>query len=491
MSDTTKVVAAGALVLVGGLLWWMLRDDAPESTAAASAVVGESTVPSEPVAPRPRPSADSTPEPEIAGPDVTATAKPGAAGDDLSPASACATDPGPECLYLDPDDDTLAQMARCGIVRYDYPRFLNQPDHPAAFDPKWEEEAEVTPKEREQLEAVARAFRSKLSADAVELAVEAGLERTWAEESPFFIVLGMVETRVEGGTYGESLLRVARERAGLDALPAPGAEPSLSDRAARLLTGAGDAFERAVAEALGPDRARELRGSSDGWSGIGRTLGNRCRVDEPAPPPPKSLPSTALQAQDCLEGWREGECGFLEVNDLLLDEMAKCGIVRYDFPTFLMTRDAEPMLDEAWSEAAGVGPAEAAVIAEVGEAFRERFYTDIVEMALEVGKTREWAEKTPLMGLMMALHDEVDDEGDVAEIFARIAKERAGQQAPSQTPSNDVHEAFVRRIAGLGDGFEVAMAERLGAQRAHQLREHADGWPDTRVQTGSQCKDEP
>ncbi len=219
-------------------------------------------------------------------------------------------------------------------------------------------------------------------------------------------------------------------------------------------------------------------------------MGNRRQVEEPPPPPPKSLPTTALQAQECLEGWREGECGFLEVNDLLLDEMAKCGIVRYDFPTFLMTRGAEPMLDEAWAEAAGVDPAEAAVIAEVGEAFRERFYADIVDMALEIGKTREWAEKTPLMGLMMALHEEVDDDGDIEVIFARIAKERAGQQAAPQTPSTDVHEAFVRRMVGLGDAFEVAMAERLGADRAHRLREHADGWPDTRVQTGSQCEDD-
>ncbi|MEM6994683.1 MAG: hypothetical protein AAF721_29480 [Myxococcota bacterium] len=404
------------------------------------------------------------------------------------PASACATLDGEDCLFVEPDGETIDEMARCGIVRYEIPAFLDHLDEAASFEEAWLADAEVSPEEHEALAAAAEAFRSKTMSDIADLAVQVGLERSWAEQTPMLVAIGMIQSELDPEEHAEALATVARERAGLADPPSTTAGAPVAERAARLLAGTGDAFQDALASAVGPARAAELRKQQDGWPGVTRSIGNRCPVEPPLPVHARHEPRTPEEAQACIEDWQKEECRFGDPNPLLLGAMAKCGIVRFDFPTFMMTRDAEPAFEADWAEGTRLTPVEIATLAEVGEAVRAALYRDVTALALEVGKTPEWAASTPMMGLMMALGDEVDDRAEIEAVFRTIAQERAAGIGPS-TPSPDagVHERFIRRIVELGPTFEAAVGERLGAARAHQLREHADGWPSTRVQSASRC----
>jgi hypothetical protein len=200
-------------------------------------------------------------------------------------------------------------------------------------------------------------------------------------------------------------------------------------------------------------------------------------------------PSTARQAQRCLDDWQGEGCRFLRPTPVMEQAMARCGVVRFEVPTFLTTRTAEPAFDDAWTRQAGLDDDEVLAVAEIGEAFRDALYRDVTALVVEIGKSEAWARQTPLMGMMMALHEEVDDdEGHIKAIFERIAQERAGLLEPPPASADlSVHERFVRRIAEVGPAFERALAVRLGRARAQQLRQHADGWPGSRVQTRSQC----
>jgi hypothetical protein len=401
-----------------------------------------------------------------------------APGDDRRSPEKCALSLDESCAFLSPDDETLRELTRCGIVRFDHPVSGD-------FDPQWLEMTGASEDEKKALAEAVDVFQTRLREQGAALAVEAGLDRAWAEQSNFLIVVGMVQTQVDADEQEASLLRIARERAGLEEAPA---DPTLIDRANRLLADSGDAFERVVAEKLGATRAHELRVAGDGWPGRRSHVGNRCRDLDPEPQPAGSkwVPKTRAEARNCMENWRDSGCRFLGPSDTLLEEMARCGAVRFDFPAFVMTRDADPTFDATFAGEVGLTPAEEAKIAEAVETFRANLYADVGKMVKSIGKSDEWAEQTPLMGLMMALHEEVEDEADIKAVFARIARERAGQLAPD--PTDDIHEQFIRRITTLGDDLEATLAQTLGPDRAHSLREHTDGWPGNRVQTASQCE---
>lgn len=406
----------------------------------------------------------------------------------VEPAAGCAVDRADHCPFLKPDRETLTEMARCGIVRYEIPAFLEQPSHPVDFDEAWLEEAAVTQSERRALEELARAFRARLTGDAAELAVEAGLDREWADQTPFVIVIGMVQSQLDPDAHAASLQAVAQQRADGQS-PVTGDDLPLADRAAHLLAGSGDAWQAEVATRLGPERARELREASDGWPGRRSSLGNRCAGLPAADGDiPDFRPTTPAEARACLSDWEGSGCGFLDPSEATREEMARCGIVRFDFPSFLMTRGADPGVEPAFADALAITPEETAAIAEVGDVFRGQLYEELESLAVEIGKSPEWAEQTPMMGIMAALQEEVDDgEAEIKRVFADIARERAGLPTSGVPADPSVNERVVRRMSALGTEFERALAERLGTDRAQQLRAHGDGWSGPHVQTHSQC----
>lgn len=77
---------------------------------------------------------------------------------------------------------------------------------------------------------------------------------------------------------------------------------------------------------------------------------------------------------------------------------------------------------------------------------------------------------------------------DTEALLRRLAEERAGRvEPPTDVASRSIDERFMRGVIALGDDFERAIAQRLGAPRARALRGADDGWPGLRLQTHNYC----
>ncbi|MEM6993572.1 MAG: hypothetical protein AAF721_23870, partial [Myxococcota bacterium] len=406
-----------------------------------------------------------------------------------SPAKACALSDDDECSFLEPDDETLQEMARCGIARLEVPQMPRPEAGMDAFPASWREAAGVTEEEHDKLERAAESFAKQHRQQWAELAASAGIDRSWAETSVPVVVSTRIFAEFDEDQYASAVENVARERAGKE--PSGEDVPGPLDAAVRLRLGAGDAYEAAIADAVGEARAAELRAAGDGWPGTHGTVGNRCEV-EPEPPRARDfVPRNAAEAEACIDAPKAQHCAFLDPTELERERMADCGVVRFDAPGFLGARFSEPTFDfdDGWASSVDLSPAEAAALAEVGDAFRDSLYGDLTKLALEAGKSQAWADQTPFIGMMVAIAESSGaTQEDTEAVLRRLAEERAGRaEPPSALASRSIDERFLRRVIELGDAFERAVAKRLGAERARALRVADDGWPGLRLQTQNYC----
>jgi hypothetical protein len=165
-----------------------------------------------------------------------------------------------------------------------------------------------------------------------------------------------------------------------------------------------------------------------------------------------------------------------------LAEWVKSCQVRFDLPPI---SDSGPFVIPA-AEAAehGIAANEVAplnqVFAELQRKWAEQIraiYVDVVgEGNAEAGLSAQ------------AMMQEIEDKsppGERAALQLRLAQERAGQATP---PADWSHaspiERLVRSLAAIGDETEQAIAAKLGAARAHELRAEHGGWSSKRQWSG-------
>lgn len=99
-----------------------------------------------------------------------------------------------------------------------------------------------------------------------------------------------------------------------------------------------------------------------------------------------------------------------------------------------------------------------------------RIYTDAT------GDTSDVDEIEPEM--LITLIDRTAGPGEPPRVRQRLARERAGlDEAPTDMSTVSPYEELYRGIIALADGFERELAERIGAERARQLRAMHGGWP--------------
>ncbi len=124
----------------------------------------------------------------------------------------------------------------------------------------------------------------------------------------------------------------------------------------------------------------------------------------------------------------------------------------------------------------GMTEEEAEVVSEVHQAFVAESLKQL--RAIYVAATGD--EDNARVLAPDALKQEIIDkspEDAMKRAYQRVAQERAGLAAPPAdatglTPA----ERLVRFNTGLGDAFERALADKLGATRARELRHAKDGW---------------
>jgi hypothetical protein len=165
---------------------------------------------------------------------------------------------------------------------------------------------------------------------------------------------------------------------------------------------------------------------------------------------------------------------FLEPSREELLDMAKSCKLRWDEPG-LGARHAPLPSAEELAEL-GMTQDEAEVIAEVYASFAaqslEQLRAIYVAATGDVDSSRVLAPE--------ALKQEILDkspEDAIKRAYHHVSQERAGLATPppditGMTPA----ERLVRFNTGLGDAYERALADKLGASRAHQLRAKHNGW---------------
>lgn len=498
MGNNRRTATIVGVVAATGIALWAVRGSGHTESDATSLVTANETngrraVSGNAAGARPESatnSARSTSEEtrRLAGGAATSSAHPD--DDPNAPARGCASLSFGECSFLEPDAETVDELARCGVVRYETPTFLEAGED-SGFDAEWLNANSVTETEQRALTKAATAARAHHRAELISLALEVGIDQTWATTSSPFLTWAMIESDVGADDRRAAARKIALEQAGKATPSQDDGSSTVAERATRLVATAGDRFEQRVAELLGKERARALHRSGDGWPGRHSDTSSLCRdAAEDAPPPEHFEPSNAEEARRCIADWEGEGCDFLEPNANTLAEMTKCGVVRFELPTFVMTRTAEPRFDDDWAANLDLTDAELAVIAEVAETARDDFYAELVGLAVKTGSDEEWARQTPLLGLLGEIGDGGDDRDTTKAVAHQVAQERSGDSPPHAIDGVDPRaEAAYRHLLGFGDVFESALAERLGPERARELRLADDGWPGNKAQTPSQCED--
>lgn len=198
--------------------------------------------------------------------------------------------------------------------------------------------------------------------------------------------------------------------------------------------------------------------------------------------PAGTLPATRA----CTRKATANDCDFLTPSPLVVEDMAACGVVRYDFPAMFAQRDWTPEFEKQWLDLVGATTAERADVVAAAASFRSTLYGELEAIGAEVG-VQPWDEDATLLDVVIELSIAVGD--DQVSLASRIvAEERAGHREPPESIADrPVAERFVRAFTTVGGRFERALADKLGANRAHELHLAQDGWPGIRSQTGARC----
>lgn len=181
-----------------------------------------------------------------------------------------------DCPFLEPDQETLLEMAKCGTVKMDHPAFLSELDTPET-DGFADSLGVVDPQERAAIQKAAQRQHAQVSKTMRDLVLELGGDEAFVSSASMSTLDAFIHDQLDKETLGQVQRRISEERAGLREPPAPGSELSLEERFWRLRAELGNDFEAQLATSLGPERARELRSRHDGWPGNTSVISSDCR----------------------------------------------------------------------------------------------------------------------------------------------------------------------------------------------------------------------
>ena len=180
------------------------------------------------------------------------------------------------CSFVEPDQATLLEMARCGTVRSDSPSLLAD-NRSIEAPPNAREALGVTDAEYSELASAIERHRAESHAALRQLFVDAGGgSPEQALDVPLKSLDGFIEGLLERDVLDDARRDLAHERAGLRD-PANPAALSVAERFARFQAERGNSFEAVVASVLGPERARMWRSKDNGWSGNTSVWSGNCR----------------------------------------------------------------------------------------------------------------------------------------------------------------------------------------------------------------------
>ncbi|HJZ84471.1 MAG TPA: hypothetical protein VKN99_04830 [Polyangia bacterium] len=149
----------------------------------------------------------------------------------------------------------LKDMAKNCTVRFDLPDFGLEPQQ---MDPKQADKLGLAPDQRAAFNRVLAEQNADFMKQLRALYLELTGDTQGAQNLDARTLEAEIEAKSPRGEPGLARQQLAQEKAGLAAPPADPRALSVYMRYLRLITSAGDAFERALADAIGADRARQL-----------------------------------------------------------------------------------------------------------------------------------------------------------------------------------------------------------------------------------------
>ncbi len=173
--------------------------------------------------------------------------------------------------YYAPSQAALLEMAECGVVAWDQPPVWADDEQP---DPQYLDALGLSDDEATAFREVFDQFRTDTTQTASDFWVELGGAPEAAAAIDPSELLGLVYGRSDFDDRERGRIQLAMERAGL--AEHSSGELSTTERLLRWDADLGNAFERALAERLGPERAQSLRASRGGWSGKRSTWADVC-----------------------------------------------------------------------------------------------------------------------------------------------------------------------------------------------------------------------
>lgn len=182
---------------------------------------------------------------------------------------------GGGCPFLEPNQETLLEMAKCATVKVDSPGFLDDPDAPVVAGLAKMLGVEDTA-ELDRLQAAADKHYESYNAQLRAMYLELGGSEEIAADASGDTLFSSIADQLDPELTGAVQRRIAQERAGLQEPPATLEGLPIEERLLRLQANKGNVFEQHVAEALGPERARALRSRADGWPGSTSVYSSDC-----------------------------------------------------------------------------------------------------------------------------------------------------------------------------------------------------------------------
>ncbi|HFE46810.1 MAG TPA: hypothetical protein ENJ18_15190 [Nannocystis exedens] len=181
------------------------------------------------------------------------------------------------------------------------------------------------------------------------------------------------------------------------------------------------------------------------------------------------------------------DCGFLDPSPEELTEMARCATVKSDYPSGLITDDANGFpLSKKAADAAGLTATEKDKTLRATNEFQKTVQADLREILRGLDGSPDQIDSLTSAQLVALIRKHSVPQ-EIRDTRKSIARARAGQDPlpPPKTPT----EQFEQLIANLGNAYEARLAEELGSARAAELRAIDDGWGNRFVSSG-RCDEE-
>jgi hypothetical protein len=179
-----------------------------------------------------------------------------------------------------------------------------------------------------------------------------------------------------------------------------------------------------------------------------------------------------LQAQLSSTKGKSRRSKMLNLTKEDLQEMARRCELRWDRPGLGST---PPTASSKAARALGLSKEERATIDEVYKRYHRRMSDAIRKIYIEATGNAKVADSLS----PSAMESEIVDKSTLAErkhVFQKLARERAGLQAPANPSAGLPVERLYRLLTSAGDRVERDLAAVLGADLARRYREHNDGF---------------